>query len=442
MRDGDFETAVRLYRDLVGALPANPDLHMNLGLALHSSGHYTQAIAEFRTVLQARPDSAPAWLLTGIDRQKLGQPGEAIDPLEHVLRIEPENKVALLELGDAYLNSGRPAEAASRFRRLTELDPTSARAWQGLGLSDHELAHQAFLKLEQTAPESSYWYVLAARSRLEQGQYNAAFQLYKDALAAKPGGVPGIHAGLAAVYRATGHPGWAATEDSRESALPFTPAAPDTPAAAALFYQVRQAQQSAMQAFQHLRLLPPNAELHELTAEADRMQGHYLQAEEEYRAAIRLDPANRRLQMGLAKTLWLAHAFDAARPLIADLLKTDSTSVELNYEMGDLLLDQHEPARAVEFLKTALKRDPSNRGANATLGRALMELGRPGDAIPYLKLALAADADGSTHYQLAQAYEKNGQSALAKQAFAEFRLRFQTRQKKREQSGEAQITAP
>src|SRR5436309_12214488 len=63
MAQGRFEDAVALYSKLVRALPNNPAMILNLGLALHSAGRFREAAAQFREVLNRQPQSVPASLM-------------------------------------------------------------------------------------------------------------------------------------------------------------------------------------------------------------------------------------------------------------------------------------------------------------------------------------------------------------------------------------------
>jgi predicted Zn-dependent protease len=118
--------------------------------------------------------------------------------------------------------------AAKRFHMLSELDPGQPKAWQGLGLSYLALSSKAFQSLEKTAPESPYWFALAARSKVEQQQYRVAFHLYREALRRAPHLVL-IHAGLAEIYRNTGHDDWAVSEDAKAVVGETIAARPGTP---------------------------------------------------------------------------------------------------------------------------------------------------------------------------------------------------------------------
>jgi predicted Zn-dependent protease len=84
--------------------------------------------------------------------------------------------------------------------------------------------------------------------------------------------------------------------------------------------------------------------------------------------------------------------------------------------------------RAIPPLERAARLRPDLMPARASLGRALVQSGRAADAIPHLVAASASDEDGSTWYQLAQAYQQTGQSDLARKALEEYRKRQQRSQ--------------
>ncbi|MBV9679895.1 MAG: tetratricopeptide repeat protein, partial [Acidobacteriaceae bacterium] len=94
--------------------------------------------------------------------------------------------------------------------------------------------------------------------------------------------------------------------------------------------------------------------------------------------------------------------------------KKEPNSANLNFFVGDSLLETEGIEQAVPYLETALKLDPKLIPAHASLGLCYARLGKQKQAIPHLQAALALDKDGSLHYQLARAYQATGQPALAK----------------------------
>ncbi len=434
-----YEEAVPLYRELVAALPSNPGMRMNLALALHSSGRYREAIPQFRAALAQQPGLTPGWLMLGLAYLKVGDPAQAIEPLSRVVRAEPANPQARLELADAYLSTGRPAEALPHFTKLTELDPLYPKAWQGLGLAYIALSQQSFHSLEQAAPDSPLRLLLLARSAAERGQSRSAMRLYREAITKAPQ-LRFAHAGLAEVYRKTDHADWARAEDQLERDL-LPPNCATSPLECAFlagrydevlrktsplrtpeayYWKCRACEHLTQQAFARLSALPPSAAIHELLADAARIQRNYAQAAEHWREALKLAPEDRRLEKGLAQALWLNRDYESARPLLEKLVKLEPDSSELQLQLGDTLLAQNAD-QALPHLKNALRLAPASPRAHAALGRAYMRLGQPNLAVPHLKAALSLDQDGKLSYQLAQAYTRTGQPQLAREAMEKYK---------------------
>jgi predicted Zn-dependent protease len=95
-------------------------------------------------------------------------------------------------------------------------------------------------------------------------------------------------------------------------------------------------------------------------------------------------------------------------------------SAELNYLVGETLVDLQRVEEAIPLLKRALAHNPKLLAAHKALARAFLAAGRPAEAIPHLQAALATDEDGSLHYQIASAYRASGQPALSKKALSEY----------------------
>jgi len=103
MAAGRFAEAASIYSDLVRALPDNPGLLMNLGLAHHMAGQYRKAIPPLEAALKLEPNLLPASLFLGASYLKLGQPAKAAAPLQKVTEAQPGNKEARQMLADALL---------------------------------------------------------------------------------------------------------------------------------------------------------------------------------------------------------------------------------------------------------------------------------------------------------------------------------------------------
>ncbi len=440
MAAGRFEEAIPVYQQLLQAVPGNTGLRLNLALAQHMAGRDLDAIPNLEAVLKIEPRLVPALVTLGAARLAANQPQQAIAPLQRAVAADPKDQAARGMLADALASLKRCDEAVEHYRELSGNSPDDPRAWYGLGTCYESIAAGAYERLQKASPQSPYVAALMADNRAQRGQYAGAVAMYDDALKQLPN-VHGIHAALAGIYRKTGRADRAAEEDAKERELP----APDckahrsecefagghdlqaatlprgpAPSPEALFWQVKAANELALQAFFRLTQLPPSVELHQFRAETARNQNQHLESIKEWRAALELSPGNSRLKQELAVSLFMAQDYRAALDESIVLLKSKPQSPELNFVAGDSYLRLEEPEKAVPYLKAALAADPKLIAAEASLGLALSRLGKNAEAIPHLEKSLKIDDDGSLHYQLARAYQAVGASEQARTTMAEY----------------------
>ena len=417
MATGRYAEAIPIYAELVRAVPNNPGLILNLGLAQQMAGQHRNAVQQFEAAVNLKPDLYPAWFSLGASYMELGEPARAVAPLEKAVGVEPRDPRAHFALGRCY----------------------------------EALAQRAFERLDKLGRGSAWWLALVAETRLSQKQYASAFGLYREALAKMPN-MRGVHAALAEIYRNTGHEEWAAAAEKKEQALPppdcakarqecafrakrFRDAArgAQPPTTESYYWQARAYNVLASQAFSRLEQLPPSVELHRVRAQIASGRRSYVEAANELREALKLAPDDPQLRLELAAALHHGRDHAGAQAILGELLKADPDSAVLNFMYGDTLLLAGQAEKAIPYLEKA----PRHDAAQAALGRALMQAGQAQRAIPHLKAALESDADGSLHYQLARALQMTGQAEAA----AEILKKYQELQRRAEPE-EPQITPP
>lgn len=428
MGEGRFEEAIPIYKHLVQAVPGNPGLVLNLGLAQEMAGHPADAVPHLQAVLKSDPDSIPALSSLAMARMQLHQPDLA----------------------------------AVQYRKLTELDSSNPHNWYGLGKAYEALAGRYFGKLSKAAPESPYVAALIGDSRVQRRQYRSAFFFYRQAQNKLPD-LPGLHAGLARVYQQTGHADWAAEEVKKEPVPAAGPCKPKTPqceflkgnfleasqiassgiSADALFWATRSYSELALKAFDRLGSLPESVEIHALKAQIMHDHGQDIEAANEWHAALKLNPGDPRLEHELATALFLAKDYRSAMPLAEKLLVQEPNSPDLNFIVGDSLSQTQQPDKGVPYLEAALHAQPDMLSAHAALGMALATLDKNSEAIPHLERALSLDDDGSLHYSLARAYRAAGNAGGARQAMEQYQqIKARNAQVDSELAKQAEITGP
>ncbi|MBL8213075.1 MAG: tetratricopeptide repeat protein [Bryobacterales bacterium] len=122
MREGRYDEAARLYRQMLKDHPNDPRLELNLGLALFSGKRYKDAAPVFDRVAKALPAPGPVHFMGGVSRLKLQQPCEAV-PLLEKARQWQGTVMVLTELGDAYAGCKRYREAAKTYTEASRQRP-------------------------------------------------------------------------------------------------------------------------------------------------------------------------------------------------------------------------------------------------------------------------------------------------------------------------------
>ncbi len=115
--------------------PAHEHAHLNLGVALRSSGRLDEAIASYRRALACNPRLSSAHKNLGNALAADHQLAEAELSYRRTLELDPGNADALMALGHMLTRMLRLDEAIAMERRALELDPGFARAHSNLGFA-------------------------------------------------------------------------------------------------------------------------------------------------------------------------------------------------------------------------------------------------------------------------------------------------------------------
>jgi len=439
MAAGRFDEAASVYAAIAQALPNEPGMQMNLGMALSMAGRLSEALPHLHSALKLKPDLAPASLFLGAAYVELGQSAKAVEPLQKFVAVQPEHRESRQMLAGALLSLERWAPAARHYGVLSGQDPQDPKAWYGLERSYEGLSHRAFATLEQTAPESAYLSLLVAEASIAQERDKSAFPLLREAIAKKTRPAE-AHEALAQIYERAGHAEWASAERAKAKAVPppecraaslecdfragryqnVLDRARPLRTAQSLYWTSRAADVLAREAFDRLTALPPSPEAALVRVEVLRAQRRYEQSTEALAQAVAAWPKDLRIRREQATLFFMAHRYAEARPILEELLKREPDSAELNLLLGETWLESKEPTKAIPSLEKAVAADPELLRARALLGRAYVEVAQAARAVAHLEAALPTDEDGSLHFQLARAYRETGRSELAAKTLAEF----------------------
>ena len=461
MAERRFSEAADVYSELANSFPGEPSLQANLGMALHLSGRDEEALGPLRQAASAMPSSFQVHFFLGASLTRLGQYRESIEPLGHAARLDPSHVFAKALLGDSLEASGRFDAALEAWQALATLEPSNPYPRAGMARCYEQLALQALEELTRRDPESHYVLRLHGHSRLAAAQYPSALYLFRQALERKPD-LRSAHEALAEIYDQAGREEWAAVERERSTALPRVDCSSAQPAACAfaegrfeeaarlprdpsqedLFWAARASARLAEREFSALVALDGSVDQLRLIADILASRQEFPKAVEAIRRSLELRPGDGSLERQLAELLYRARRIDEAQPLLERFLRSDPQDPRWPAMLGSLLVEQQEFESAIPLLQSALALPDPTNATRRGLGRALLATGNPKEALSHLLAAAATDSDGSIHYQLAQAYQRLGMSAEAREALSAYRdLEARARQAI-EASASLEITPP
>lgn len=460
MSAGRYDEASRIYRELLQALPDDPGLLMNLGMALAMGGHEADAVTPLARAVALKPDLFPAQLFLGTSYLALGKPQEAIPPLERVVAAQPAAADHRRALASAYAGAGRNADAVTQLRRVTELVPKDPTAWYALGHGYNAIVQEAMSSFNEGAQDRAWQQLLVADALLADGRFTDAFALYRTALGELPSMIA-IHDSIARIYEQTGHADWAMKERARGVVAPSACAARKAlcefragrfrgALTAALasndpehrYWRVRAATELARAAFKQLETLPDSRERHEVRATYAMGARRYMDAVTELKAALKFAPGDPALTDDLGTAYYLAREYEQAFATLSPLLKLAPEDARLLTMAGDSLLQLQRLDEAIPLLRTAVDKSPGDAAPRLTLGRAYVQKGDFAAAIPLIEPQLQDDQDGSLHVQLARAYTGVGQRDKAQALLEKSQAIQREAQERNAGKGERAITPP
>jgi tetratricopeptide (TPR) repeat protein len=163
-KEGRWEEAEQLYREVLRGSPTNVDAMRLLGNVTMQTGRIYQAERLFRRAVANAPDFVQAQIDLGTALKKQSRLEEAIDQFRQAIRQEPENVLAHYLLGSTLSLAAQTYQAVESYQRVLELAPKHTGAMLGLGhvlktVGRQEEAIEAYRNCIRLKPHNGeiYW---------------------------------------------------------------------------------------------------------------------------------------------------------------------------------------------------------------------------------------------------------------------------------------------
>ncbi len=299
---------------------------------------------------------APISITTALDHQRAGRTTDAEQIYRSLLEQQPDSIDALNLLGALLHELGRYDEALTYFERVLTLRPAAES-------------------------HNSVAIVLKA-----QGQYAAAVEQYRKALALKPN-QPEVMSNLGNALKESG-----STEEAiacYQDAIALNPNYAEAHNNLGISYKDQGKLDEAIQSYQTaLRLKPNYVEAHHNLGIIWRMQGKLDLAIDYFRQAIALKPSYVEAHTSLGSTLHQQGKLDEAIAAFKHLLTLKPDSAETYNNLAMVLQEQGKVEAAIAAFNQALAIRPNYPGVCNNLGNLLLESDRTEEAIAAYRQAL------------------------------------------------------
>ncbi|MGI9271326.1 MAG: tetratricopeptide repeat-containing sulfotransferase family protein [Woeseiaceae bacterium] len=163
-REGRYDEAAKLYREVLNANPKNVDALRMLGVMAFADGNIDEAERLFRRTVAAAPDFVNAILDLGVALKEQSRIEEAIECFRQSTRLEPNNVKAHFQLAQILAPAALSNEAIDSYERVLELRPQHAGALLGMGhvlktMGRQEEAIESYRKCIESKPGKGevYW---------------------------------------------------------------------------------------------------------------------------------------------------------------------------------------------------------------------------------------------------------------------------------------------
>ncbi len=187
-RNGDYASAVELWRDTVRKRPDNLRARNNLAASLLEAGQTEAGLAELRAALALKPDQPD--VLRNLAQAELdaNQVADALKHGEQAQQLDPRPAAGWVLLGAARLRAGQAAPAVEAYTKARQLRPDSTAAEYGLAVALYQAertneALAAFAALRRREPDFPGLRLNYGGALLDAGKADAALREFDAALA-------------------------------------------------------------------------------------------------------------------------------------------------------------------------------------------------------------------------------------------------------------------
>ena len=134
-REGNYEDAVSICKNLINLAPDNALYHNTLGVILHEMKRYDEALIEMQKAVELEPDNAEYRNFLGVTLYEMKRYDEALIEKQKAVELEPDNAQYHDSLSITLYEMKRYDEALIENQKAVELEPDNPEYRDAIGIT-------------------------------------------------------------------------------------------------------------------------------------------------------------------------------------------------------------------------------------------------------------------------------------------------------------------
>ena len=352
---GALNQAEDLYRQILEVVPENPDVLNMMGLTAHAKGCFNEACECFYKALRFAPRHLPLYFNLAISLTAAGKLHEAVNAYFEVIKLDANIKEAYNNLGGIYESLNQPEKAKEYYRIALKIDSAYLEPSVNLAALDHDVA--ALQSLCEQHPTSALPLYYLALINFKQNSLAEAEQYIKLA--------QNRDTSSADIYLLAGNISLK-INNTDEAVKAFAQALQINGKCASALINLAALTADESLYRKALDLEPNNAVAHAGLAAILYKQKRTLEALEEYRNAVILNPDMPEVSNNLALILKDTGDYERAADLLLNAIKQAPQQTDFSINLAETLtlFYAQNPQEACKIAEQWQKFAPDNAFAN------------------------------------------------------------------------------
>jgi tetratricopeptide (TPR) repeat protein len=396
LRNGIWQSEIRLWEDAVGKRPLNPRAQHNLGLALARKDEHGRAISHFFEALRLKPLYPEAHHNLGVSLHKEDRWEEAKEHFSEALRLKSDFSKAHNSMGYLLVHEGKLQEAIHHFHEALRVNPDFAMAMNNLGSALErqgrlEEAVASYADAVRIKPDYVSAYNNLGSALKAQGKLEEALSQYRTALNIDPESAD-AHNNLGVILASRGKVKEAVAHFS--NALAFRPDFVEAHFNLGLALKDQdKIKDSVIHLMKSLEIDPSRPEAHYHLGIALEREGNLTEAEVHLLKATQLREDYTDALSRLGRLLASQERSEEAALVLREVIRLEPDRAEARNNLGVVLIKQNLMDQAARHFSEALRIRPDYAEAHNNLGSVLARQGQLKEAAFHFSEALRIKPD-------------------------------------------------